>query len=158
MKFKCNVVSVNKINNNGDYVSREVCEAAIKKYNERENAFKDAFGGLYFGYDDASYDSVNLINLAAKITLIDTNDNYLSIEGETIPTMAGKTLETLINSGARLRVAIRGYFNDYDYDENFKNDLEEPTKIVKSMEIISFVAAFNEGQTKSPDFYINEIK
>ena len=72
--------------------------------------------------------------------------------------MAGKTLETLINSGARLRVAIRGYFNDYDYDENFKKDLGEPTKIVKSMEIISFVTSLNEGQTKSPDFYINEIK
>ena len=158
MKFKCNVISVNKINNNGCYVSREVCEEAIKKYNERENAFKDAIGGLYIGCDDTWCDSTNLINLAAKITLIETNDNYLSIEGETIQTIAGKTLETLINSGARLRVAIRGYFNDYDYGENFKNDLEEPTKIVKSMEIISFVAAFNEGQTKSPDFYINEIK
>ena len=43
---KCNVISVNKINNNGCYVSREVCEEAIKKYNERENAFKDAIGGL----------------------------------------------------------------------------------------------------------------
>ena len=111
---------MNKINNNGDYVSREVCEAAIKKYNERESAFKDAFGGLYIDCNDTWHDNVNLINLAAKITLIDTNDNYLSIEGETIPTMAGKTLETLINSGARLRVAIRCYFNDYIYEENLK--------------------------------------
>ena len=35
MKFKCNLISVNKINNNDCYVSREVCEEAIKKYNER---------------------------------------------------------------------------------------------------------------------------
>ena len=67
MKFKCNVISVNKINNNGDYVSREVCEAAIKKYNERESAFKDAFGGLYLGYDDAWHDSVNLTKTLIKI-------------------------------------------------------------------------------------------
>ena len=64
----------------------------------------------------------------------------------------------MINSGARLRVAIRGSFNDYVDDKNLKKGLGEQTKIVKSMEIISFVAAFNGEQAKTPDFYVNEIK
>ena len=49
-------------------------------------------------------------------------------------------------------------FLNYVDDENLKKGLGEQTKIVKSMEIISFVTSLNEGQTKSPDFYINEIK